>query len=201
MADLMNNYEDLMRIKFGMKTLFNVQLTNNPDAKANFEKESGRLIAPTTTTENALFEMKKRLKLQKEKLNLTQEEYIYEAYKLSQKVMKYKWENIGIVAGSKFVKEMVQFFSDYSYTPQVTYFYDKGRQAYIKVYSLIVGDEMRYFSSKGINNTYEFIEVDQQTVDYYQKNYSTAGYYHLILMQNEILQYKNIYDIINQKKR
>lgn len=177
LSDLMNRHEDLMRIKFGLPTLFNVKITTNTP---NYITQKPK-VNNKTKMEQGLIDIKSRLEAIRQKEKLPNHQYTHLVYKTITQIMKIPRDNVGFVAASAFIGSALQFFTDYNYYPNITYFYDNNKGDYIKVYSVINDNNVYYFTSESINGKYNFGEKTPFEVNKYISEYYNVGLRNLIV--------------------
>lgn len=175
-CDLMIDYQDIKRIKFGMDICNNYQKTNN---KGNNNQKNQTMLGKIRT-EDTLEEIKTKLNLYRTNYNL--EDFTYVVFKTIQAFINsnFKKPNIGYVEGLKFIYDLLQLFMIGGYRPFNTHFYDKEKEIFIEVYALLRKRNVIYFAYKqNEDKLYELKEITKEEVEYYVSNYSSIRSYNL----------------------
>lgn len=154
-ADLMNGYEDLFRIKVGLPTLY-------------FGKYEDLGIHPYATStsfsianyKNILFSKRKAMK-ENWGLKNAKKEYSYLAYKMVEKLMNEREGSLDFITGEKYISYLLYEFINEGYCVSKAYFYDHSKGIFLSVYEVARSDgSMSYFShEKRGNGLYSLQEV------------------------------------------
>lgn len=172
-SDLMNNYEDITRIKFGINPLFNIKISNRTEPLP--EADTHDITNPSNATEHTLLQIKDYLKNLRKRKYMSETAYIKIVYETIINIIATKKDsNIGVISGSTFIRDMISLFTDGEYHPQATYFYDTFNQEYIKVYT-VKGTPNAYYVSKMTNGAYEFRKSSNKETDEYIEHYQAIN--------------------------
>lgn len=173
LADLTSGNEDITRIKFGLKPIYNRQIHPiAPKEDHTFDEIDQEIYVNGVTTEEALDTLKIILMRKKIHQRWSQEEYIYHVFKVIESIMNFDRNAIGFVSGVTYIYYLLNFFIE-NYDICHTHFLNQND-----------GLEMELFYTKIDNNIFYF--KYQKTID---------GFYKL----KEISE-KQLSEIINEKK-
>lgn len=181
LADLTSGNEDITRIKFGLKPIYNRQIYPvAPKVDHTFDEIDEAIYVNGITTEEALEMVKNELKNLKIKHNWTNEEYVYQIFKLIENLMSFKRNSLGFVSGVTYIYHLLEFFVP-NYVKNNAHFLNQENDLEMEVFSII-----------GRNNNYYFVfeKNENEVFSFYELSSSE--------LQNKI-QSKNISNIINQE--
>ena len=143
-CDLMLNLEDIKRIKFGMKAIYNFRLSNSRELK------EGRVFEDNNsndTSTDVILEQIKEIFIEKKK-SLSDEEFVYQVFIFIKNFVNsyFAKPSIGYVAGVKFIYHLLQYFISEEYYPTNTHFFDTDKGEYIEVFSVPLKGNIVYFA-------------------------------------------------------
>ncbi len=161
LADLTNDNEDLMRIKFKLKTIFQRQIAPEaPKVESSFDIIDEKIYRRGRKTEEGIYNVKRYLKELKTKLpkETVREDYAYVVFKtIEQMLPSYKIDNIGIVSGTKFIEHLLlEFEVDYPFSFKRLYDRKTGNCSHI--YIIKHNGKEHFFSYDKQNNLFVFQE-------------------------------------------
>ncbi len=171
--DLMKNYDDLMRIKFGLDIYKRYKIFNPETNKEEFYKELKNY------NENQKIKMKEVLELIKIELkeiksnfSLDLEGYIFFVFKTIEKIMNFPRTNVDYSSGVSFINNLFKIFIHESYSPYCTEIFNKYKRIFIEVYAIKLKNKIHYFVYKITDDGfYEFHEENEEMIKFYLKNY------------------------------
>lgn len=181
-ADLTASNIDISNIKFGMDTRFNCQIYFKPqDDKYYYDNEIKDNVYPRIIrTDDILMQIKKELEKNKKEKNLNKDEYVYLVYNSICTIMNIKRENVGFVSGTQFIRNMLKVFIGKRYIPFNVHYFDKEKNIYIEIYSIMINGCRHYFAYKmSAEGFYELNEVLKEYIEELSNQYSIqqAGLY------------------------
>lgn len=179
-ADLMLDYQDIMRIKFGMETCFNCQIVDDKYNLDNYKKDDEIDFLKGKNMEDILNKIKLKLQFLKLRLKSNNEEYVYQVFKTIETIMNFPRANIGYISGLKFICKLLEIFVDTNYHPYNTHFFNNENGIYIEVYTVYRNNNICYFAyKKNENNTYELHEITSNDIRLYLNNLKSIRAYNL----------------------
>lgn len=168
LADLTASYQDMFRIKYGMDTYYNLQLSKKPYSDTyTYDNDSDTVYQRNEEIDKKLMELAdKAHKADREMDDL--EEYTYLIYQYVSEFFNTIKVDTGYVVGVKYIQYLLKRFLGEAYLMQNIYFYDKERGIYVAVHQLLVDGAMHYFAYRlKDGDMYEFKEISKDEVDYY----------------------------------
>ena len=181
-CDLMLNLEDIKRIKFGMKAIYNFRLSNSRELK------EGRVFEDNNsndTSTDVILEQIKEIFIEKKK-SLSDEEFVYQVFIFIKNFVNsyFAKPSIGYVAGVKFIYHLLQYFISEEYYPTNTHFFDTDKGEYIEVFSVPLKGNIVYFAYRSLENgIFKLEQVSKEIIDSFLRNYSSLRTYNLTLQQ------------------
>ncbi len=149
--DLMKEYDDIMRIKFGLKIHYHYNSPSNNDNR-KYKNTNKRLCLIKQKLQMSLSEVDK-------------EESIYHIFKTIQQILAFfEPDNVDIVSGVSFINYLLKYFIGNNYMPCNTRFYNKDNKKLVEIYSFIVKGKMYYYIYEKINNKYILSEGNEEKV-------------------------------------
>lgn len=180
-ADLTASNIDISNIKFGLNTQFNCQIYSDSLNNKYYDNDTMDDIYPRIIkTDDILMQIKKELNIKRKEKNLNKDEYVYLVYKTICTIMNFKRENINFVSGTQFIRHMFKIFIGERYIPFNMHYFDKEKNIYIEVYSIMINGKRHYFVyEKSKENFYEMREISKEYLLTLSNKYSTqqAGLY------------------------
>jgi phosphoglycolate phosphatase-like HAD superfamily hydrolase len=166
-ADLMKDYEDIFRIKFGLKTENNYQKEVTEKTKQSQIERWDKAIhyKKGITTEKVLEELKKELK---EKY-LDASDYIANCTKVISHLINIQRKNVtlGFISGRKYIHYLLKFFLEDYYQSCSSEFYNKDQGIYMTLYGIKTEkNTIYYIYQKRANGTYEMKEVPKHIIQF-----------------------------------
>lgn len=188
--DLTKDFEDFMRIKFGLKMHYHY---DSPSKNDNRKYRN---------TEISLLRIKQ--KLQPQITNIDKDEYVFLVFQTIEKILAFfEPENVGIVSGVEFINYLLKFFIGKNYLPCNIRFYDKESSTLVEVYSIIVKGKMRYFVYKKENEKYQLLDVTEEYIKKIIKNYKPEKKENMLFLetQSNYLKYKNLDEQVRKTRK
>lgn len=173
-ADLMKDFGDVFRIKFGLKTLNNYPVgeeNNKEQIVAEWDQKIG--YRKSIKTEAVLEQLKQELQAKYPK----EEDYIYNTYKVVQYLLNVPRNGVGHVSGRNYIRYLLSFFLEDKFQSCTSRIYNVEKSIYIQVYGVqINGQSHFYLYQEMTNGFYEFQEVTPYIVDYFikSKNFNSS---------------------------
>lgn len=159
LADLTTSNEDITRIKFGLKPIY--QRMIYPEAyKDDKTFDNVDKLIFNFNSEDVLLTIKNEF-LVKEKINnWEKEEYIYQVFKFIENYFNFNREHIGFVSGITYVKYLIHYFiSDYDINS--IRFLNEFNNIDMEV---VIASHNRYFIFFKEDNYYRFREISANTL-------------------------------------
>lgn len=153
LMDLMSRFEDVVRIKIGLSTINNVQITNNH----KHQKWKHEEIDNALKTEDILKTIKEKLN----SFNVDYEEYVYRVFKTIECIMNVPRYNFSYVEGIRTICMLLKEFIGEQYHPANTHFVNNQKNIYIEVYTLQLNGENRFFAYQQMENG--FFELHEKS--------------------------------------
>lgn len=159
LADITNNNEDLMRIKFKLKTLYQRRIAPiAPKVETIFDEMDENTYRRGRKTEIGIHNVSEylmtiKLKLKNEKINY-QEDYLYTTFKIIEQMLpSYKVENLGVVSGTKFIDYLLtEFKTEYPFS--CTRLYDRDTRNCSQIYTMKRNGKEYFFSYNQVDGQY-----------------------------------------------
>ncbi len=188
--DLTKDFEDFMRIKFGLEIHYSYDSPSHNDNRKY------------KNTEVSLHRIKQ--KLQQQMIKMDKDEYVFSVFQTIEKILAFfEPENVGIVSGVEFINYLLKFFIGENYLPCNTRFYDKQSDTMVELYSLIVKGKMRYFVYKKDTERFQLLETMEPYVKSITQNYRPDKKENLFFLnaQSNYLKYKNLDDQVRKTRK
>ena len=169
--DLTKDGEDFFRIKYGFE-LYDTFAYIDKQADLKFIKrlknEPYRQV--NITMEEVL--MKLKCELLEFKLKYSFEDYLNEVFKVIANIINFPRPNIGFICEVLFIKKLLKIFINSEFTPAKLTYFNHEEDKYVAIYLIKKADKSIYFAcKKNEAGFYEFKEINQEEVDFYEKNY------------------------------
>lgn len=190
MFDLTQDYEDFMRIKFGLKVRYHYDSPSHNDNRKY------------KNTEEKLSLIKQKLELSKTKLN--KDEYIYQVFQTIEKILSFfEPENVDIVSGVEFINYLLKYFIGKNFISCNTRFYNRNENSFVEVYSILANGNMYYFIYQKKQEKYLLQEASKEDVKIILNNYIPDKSGNLILLEGQkgYLKYKKLEDKVRKVKK
>lgn len=167
LADLTNENEDLMRIKFKLKTLFQRQIAPvAPKVETSFDEMDDRMYRKDRKTETGIQNIKTYLKKLKPKFpkETEKEDYLYVVFKtVEQMLPSYEVENIGVVSGTKFIEYLLSEF-EVEYPFSFMRIYDRKTNECSQIYMIKRKGKEHFFSYNIHNGIFALREQTKEEI-------------------------------------
>lgn len=184
--DLTANYEDITLSKLGLKvTHFNKMVDG--EIFFSFKKKKIEMVEEkfyklgikSNEFQNVVIQKQKRLLMLKKMLDekigkvCSEEEYIYQVYRVIADLINSFKNDLGYISGAKSISYLLDFFAK-GYVSKSSYFYDNKQKIYIKVDLVNHNGQLTYFAyQKMCDGKYKFQEVPKIYVDSLKSIYSS----------------------------
>lgn len=164
LADLTSGNEDITRIKFGLKPIYNRQiLPFAPKIDTTFDDIDQIIYINGITTEEVLENIKNELNKRQEQEKWNREEYIYQVFKIVENIMNFERNSIGFVSGVTFIYYLLDFFIE-NYEICNIHFLNQNNGLEIEIFSIIRDKKNCHFiyqeTEKGFYQLQEISKID-----------------------------------------
>lgn len=188
--DLTQDYEDLMRIKFGLKILYHYDSPSHND---------NRKYKHTEAKLNLI-----KQKLEQSMTKLSKDEYIFQVYQTIEKILDFfEPENVDIVSGVEFINYLLKYFIGKNYISCNARFYNRENNSFVEVYSILVNGNVYYFTYQKMDKKYVFQNAKEEEVQVILNHYIPDKSGNLILLEGQqgYLKYKKLEDKVKKVKK
>lgn len=162
LADLTSGNEDITRIKFGLKPIYNRQIYPvAPKEDHTFDEIDQEIYVNGVTTEKSLDTLKDKILQKKIQENWSQEEYIYQVFKIIESILSFNRNAIGFVSGVTYIYYLLNYFIE-NYKMDNIHFLNQNNGLDTELFIVKIKNSIFYFQYQVNGEFYKLQEISEE---------------------------------------